>query len=170
MNAQWTLISDIHTEKKHPPPDLNNIPVSVPAATVLMSSSAPLAFSITTPKTLYNKAATEKNTWINGSKSSWSEKRVMSQSFITSWYCWSYVTVILPTEPRELAHEAPCLVTMLMILQRQSNIYMTGYLILCVPLGIKATIKRTLLLYSLYITRFGPRHISSLLQTHPQTI
>lgn len=62
MNTQWILISEIHAEKKHPPPDLNNIPVSVPAATVLMSSSAPLAFSITTPKTLYNKAAMGKKT------------------------------------------------------------------------------------------------------------
>lgn len=36
--------------------DLKSIPVNVPAATVLMSSSAPLAFSIATPKALYNNA------------------------------------------------------------------------------------------------------------------
>lgn len=43
--------------QKHLLADLKSIPVRVPAATVLMSSSAPLAFSITTPNTLYNKAA-----------------------------------------------------------------------------------------------------------------
>lgn len=39
-------------EEVDPPADLKTIPVSVPAATVLMSSSAPLAFSIATPKAL----------------------------------------------------------------------------------------------------------------------
>lgn len=50
---------DIDAEK-HLPADLKSIPVNVPAATVLMSSSAPLAFSMTTPKALYNKAAMAK--------------------------------------------------------------------------------------------------------------
>lgn len=36
--------------------DLKSNPVKVPAATVLRSSSAPLAFSMTTPNTLYRRA------------------------------------------------------------------------------------------------------------------
>lgn len=44
-------------KQRHLPLDLKSIPVNVPAATVLMSSSAPLAFSIATPKALYNRAA-----------------------------------------------------------------------------------------------------------------
>lgn len=47
---------EINQWQKHLLADLKSIPVKVPAATVLMSSSAPLAFSITTPNTLYNKA------------------------------------------------------------------------------------------------------------------
>lgn len=47
----------ISKNKRHLLADLKSIPVRVPAATVLTSSSAPLAFSITTPKALYNKAA-----------------------------------------------------------------------------------------------------------------
>lgn len=38
------------------PVDLKSIPVNVPAATVLRSSSAPLAFSMATPNTLYKRA------------------------------------------------------------------------------------------------------------------
>lgn len=51
---------ETNQQRKHLLADLKSIPVRVPAATVLMSSSAPLAFSITTPNTLYNKAAEAK--------------------------------------------------------------------------------------------------------------
>lgn len=46
--------------------DLNIIPVNVPADIVLMSSSAPLAFSIATPNALYNKAVKKPNSDLKG--------------------------------------------------------------------------------------------------------
>lgn len=58
----------MNQQRRHLLADLKSIPVSVPAATVLMSSSAPLAFSITTPNTLYNKAATAKKSTLSGVK------------------------------------------------------------------------------------------------------
>lgn len=82
---------------------------------------------------------------------------------------WHYI-MVSPTEPRELAHEAPCLVTMLMILETENKHLEDRWRDPGVTLEVILLVNWTLSPYSLYITRFGPCHVSRLLQTHPETI
>ncbi len=94
------------------PVDLKSIPVNVPATTVLRSSSAPLAFSMATPNTLY-KRAVEKPTLYYYARAS-----TIHYTTDVIFFCTSCLNTMhfLPTDPSVLAHDAPCRVTMFKIL------------------------------------------------------
>lgn len=95
------------------PVDLKSIPVNVPAATVLRSSSAPLAFSMATPNTLYKRA-------VEKEKPTFYYATVSTIIYTTDviFFCTSCLNTMhfLPTDPSVLAHDAPCRVTMFKIL------------------------------------------------------
>lgn len=93
--------------------DLKSIPVNVPAATVLRSSSASLAFSMATPNTLYKRAVEkEKPTFYYYAQAS-----TINYTDVI-FFCTSCLNTMhfLPTDPSVLAHDAPCRVTMFKIL------------------------------------------------------
>lgn len=96
---------------------MKSIPVNVPAATVLRSSSAPLAFSNTTPKALYNKAATVER----DSLKICCKKINYCRPIHAAVQMLSSRSTDLPTEPNVLAQDAPCLVTMLIILKNENK-------------------------------------------------
>lgn len=76
-------------------------------------------------------------------------------------YLGGFVWFLLPTEPRELAHEAPCLVTMLIILEEEHKHSERWYAIICNP-----AVKTQLALHT-YCTLRGLDQAMSLVSFRP---
>lgn len=76
-------------------------------------------------------------------------------------YFGGFVQVLLPTEPRELAHEAPCLVTMLIILEAENKHSESRCTIICNP-----AVKTELSLHT-YCTLRGLDQAMSLVSFRP---
>lgn len=83
---------------------------------MLMSSSAPRAFSIATPNTLYNRAVERQS-----GDFSHVAYACANESHMYSISLQNALLHVLPTDPNVLAHDAPCRVTMFIILEYNTH-------------------------------------------------